>query len=142
MAMALLRSLVGQHPRSWRIESSGTWAADGEPASGNAILALRGRGLDLSGHQARRVSRTLLEPFQLILVMERNHKEALGIEFPDLRPRIYLLSEMVDQVFDVDDPYGSGLDDYLATARELEGLLSKGLPKIEELSRHAAHPNE
>lgn len=131
MAMALLRSLA---PGDWRIASAGTWAMNGQPASYNAELAMEARGLDLSQHQAQRVTRQLLASYALVLVMERNHKEALRLEFPEFKNRIYLLSEMIDQWFDVADPYGSDLADYQATARELEGILKKGYSMIESLS--------
>lgn len=132
MAMTIMRSLAND---SWRIESAGTWAVNGQPASYNAELAMQELGLDLSQHQAQRVTRELLAGFSLVLVMERNHKEALRIEFPEFKNRIYLLSEMIDQYFDVADPYGSDLADYRATARELAGILKKGYAQIEDLSR-------
>jgi protein-tyrosine phosphatase len=67
--------------------------------------------------------------------MERSHKEALSVEFPDLAKRIYLLSEMAGATHDVHDPYGGSIADYRDTARELESLLEKGFDHIVRLAQ-------
>ena len=61
------------------------------------------------------------------------HKEALRAEFPDFSNRIFMLSEMIDQTFDVADPIGRPLSDYEKTAIEIERLISSGFNRIQEL---------
>ncbi len=71
----------------------------------------------------------------LILVMERGHKEALSVEFPSARKKIYLLSKAVDdQEYDIPDPLKSGQAiDVLAA--DISELIERGYPKIIELAK-------
>lgn len=134
MAMGLLRAKVEPQGTQWVIASAGTWGFDGDPAAMNAQLAMSEKGIDISEHRSRQVTHEMMAEFNLILTMERGHKEALQIEFPALASRVYLLSEMVDSRFDIDDPMGGSLDDFMETANELEQLISDGFERILELS--------
>jgi protein arginine phosphatase len=134
LAAGLMMAKIGQEDAGWRIESAGTWAPEGEPAAVNTLLALARRGIDFRMHRARGVTRELLESFQLILTMERNHKEAIQAEFPNIARRVFLLSEMIDQNFNISDPMGSPSAEFESTARDLDQILSKGWDKIEQLS--------
>jgi protein-tyrosine-phosphatase len=134
MAEALFRAKLDASQVDWRIESAGTWAPDGEPAAEKTLQVLRDRGVDLSRHRSRSVSRALLSQFNLILTMERGHKEALQAEFPELARRVYLLSEMVGRIHDIRDPVGGIPADFQDTANELERILSKGFEKISQLA--------
>lgn len=134
MASGLLIRLLGVEAAQWRIESAGTWALDGQPPSRRSLQVLESRGVTLSGHRARTVSHSLLASFNLILVMESGHKEALSVEFPDLAGKIYLLSEMAGEEVDIADPMGGSLLDFEAAAAEMERLLSLGLERIRELA--------
>jgi protein-tyrosine phosphatase len=137
MAGTLLRSKVATLPyaTSWRIDSAGVWTEPGNQASENAQMVLKEYwGLDLSAHRSQCVSRDLLHQFDLVLVMELGHKEALQVEFPELASRIYLLYEMVGLNEEVRDPYGGTMADYQDTARELDQILTKGIERIIRLS--------
>src|SRR5438105_3004745 len=89
IAAALFKDMLinsGQ-AEGWRVESAGTWAQDGLPASGAAQRVMRELNIDLSQHRSRCVTRDLLAGFDLILVMEHGHKEALCVEFPAVADR-------------------------------------------------------
>jgi protein-tyrosine-phosphatase len=136
MAMALFRKKLAEHgEQGWRVESAGTWAYEGQQASEGSVIAMSRRGLDLATHLSRRVDHEMLASFDLILTMERNHKEALRIEFPDLAERIMLLSEPAGGRADVRDPFGRNLQDYENTAMEIDHLLDRGYDQIVELAR-------
>ncbi len=133
MAAALFSARLksdGLHPEQWLVDSAGTWAYDGQSASQNAILAMQKRGLDIRSHRSKTVSSYLLEMFDLILVMEPGHKEALQVEFPHLASRIYLLSEMAGEHLPIEDPYGAALEEYEKTADEMDAFIERGLPRI------------
>ncbi len=132
MAMALLRARLGRDEvrRDWQVESAGTWAAEGRPASAFAIEEMARRGLDLSTHRAHRVTTELVAEADLVLVMETNHAEALKLAFPEHAHKVYLLSEMVGKRYDIDDPYGGTREEHAAIARELEGLIEAGYERI------------
>lgn len=134
MAMALFKSKVDNDGLNWRIESAGTWAMDGNAASTNSQHVLFEFGIDLSHHTSRSVEHILLDEFDLILVMEQGHKEALKVEFSSISDRVFLLYEMIGIKKDVHDPYGGRLVDYVETADEINQILSAGIAKIIEIA--------
>jgi len=135
MAEGLLKSKVSGEVDDWRIESAGTWTINGEPAALNARIAMQEMGIEIDDHRSRIINPGIIDEFSLIITMERGHKEALRIEFPQVASRVYLLSEMVGKSFDIVDPIGGPLVDFQTTAREIDQLLSQGFNRIEELSR-------
>lgn len=134
MAEALLRALLGEAAVDWRIESAGTWALDGEQAAPRAIKVLKTRGIDLSQHRSRVVDPNMLNQSRLVLVMEKGHKEALQVEFPRYAHKVFLLSEMVGEDFEIKDPIGRSTADFEKTAVELEGIFERSLGMIAQLS--------
>ena len=103
------------------MSSAGTGAWDGAPASEGAYLVGLERGLDLSGHRARLLTRELVEGADLILTMARHHRarvDELGGE-----GRVFVLGEYAGQGGDeVSDPFGGDLGIYRDTCQELESL--------------------
>ncbi len=132
MAEALFKRTVEDRlaGQDWRVESAGTWAEEGLPASKNSIVAMLDRGIDITAHRSKRVRAELLQSFDVILTMEANHKEALQVEFSNLSDRIHMLSELVGKAQDIVDPLGMPLAAYEETAQEIERLLDKGFKKI------------
>ena len=134
MAMGLLRSMVEDSSDQWKIESAGVWDMDGQQVAANTQLILKERGIDLNDHTSRNVSGTMLSEFNLVLVMEDIHKEVLKLAFPEYTDRIYMLSEMVGEFYDIVDPIGGSLADFEETALEMERILTEGFEKISILS--------
>ena len=134
MAMGLLRSMVEDSSDQWKIESSGVWDMGDQPAALNTQLVLQERGIDLNDHASRTITGTMLSEFNLVLVMEDNHKEVLKLAFPEYTDRIYMLSEMVGKIFDIVDPIGRSLADFEETALEMERILTEGFEKISILA--------
>lgn len=135
MAMGLLRFMVSEQKEDWCIQSAGTWAVDGEPAAVKTQQVLIEKGIDISQHRSHQVSEEMLKSFQLILTMEQGHKEALRIEFPETASRVFLLSEMIDQVFDIRDPIRGPLIGFRETLRDIDYILSTGFEKISTLAK-------
>lgn len=136
--MGLLQARVADISAPWKIESAGTWAIPDQPAASNTRKILLELGQDISDHHSRIVTLKILWAFNLILVMERGHKEALRVEFPQVAGRVYLLSEMIDKNYEIDDPVGGSLDDYRSTARLIERILDEGFETISRLSSDPA----
>lgn len=125
---------MGLDVSQWQVESAGTWAEEGYPASRNSEVAMNQRGLDLSNHRSRIVTADMLARFNLILVMESNHKEALYLEFPALAERIFMLSEMAGKVKSIDDPIGKDLSEYQKCADEIQNWIELGWDNILRLA--------
>lgn len=129
MAMGLFRKKVGDL-EGWRIESAGTWTVEGQPAASYTQLVLQRRGIDIQDHRSSPVDRGLLAQYNLILTMESGHKEALKVEFPEFADRVFLLSEMIGDVYSIPDPMGRSIDDFEETAGELEQIFEQGFDNI------------
>ena len=135
MAMVLLRKHVQDLglDEEWRVDSAGTWAEEGVPATDNAVLTMEERGLNIAEHRSRKVTREMMLAYDLVLVMVSNHKEALHVEFPDQAHKVFLMSEMVGEDWDVDDPIGMPMEEYRATAEMIERIIKEGWGRIVEL---------
>ncbi len=132
MAVGLLKNILQEKgiEGDWRVESAGTWGLDGEPPATGSLAVMAIKGIDISDHRARSVDRDLLESFDLILTMERGQKESMQLEFPQAAQRIFLLSEMVNKMSDVNDPYGGVYLEYVEAAEEIKGYIINGLDRI------------
>lgn len=132
MAAALFNAKVHRAGDAGKLiaRSAGTWALEHQPASGHAITVMAQRGIDLSQHRGRTVTRQDLADADVVIVMTRSHRDALTAEFPECRAKLHLMSELKDRTFDIEDPYGGLLSEYQATAQELETLIETGYEKI------------
>jgi protein-tyrosine phosphatase len=119
--------------RGWdhvRVDSAGTSASWGAPASEGSRAAATEVGLDLSGHRSQPVTSELVQSADIILAMTPNHVEAVEAMGEDTK--VSLLSEFIDGPEagePIADPVGGGPDEYAETrdriARAIEGLLTR-----------------
>ncbi len=139
MAVGLLKAAVAaadpDHLDDWRVESAGVWAHVGYPPAANTLLTLRKRGVDLDEHGSRPITLDLMQEFNLVLTMEGGQKEALQAAFPDQAAKVYMVTELMGQKYDIDDPVGGPLRDFEETASELEYIFRTQLDKIRSLSQ-------
>lgn len=132
LAAALLeRALSGRGIEGLHVSSAGTGAWEGAPVSEGAYLVGLERGLDLSGHRARLLTRELVDEADLILTMARHHRarvDELGGE-----GRVFVLGEYAGRDGDdaeVSDPFGGDLAVYRDTSTELEALIDSAVERI------------
>jgi protein-tyrosine-phosphatase len=138
LAEALMRRALEQRDLA-RIDvlSAGTGAWDGAPASEGAYLVGLERGLDLSGHRARLLTRELVEDADLVLTMARHHRarvDELGGE-----GRVHVLGEYAGREGDdaeVSDPFGGDLDVYRETCRQLEAFIEDVAKRVVNEEQH------
>ena len=123
----------------WAVGSAGTWTKPGLLAPPITVQVAKVFGLEgIEAHTTRQIDNNLINAYQLIIVMENNHKEAILTEFPEVDGRLYTLAELATGVtYDVPDPAYPGIDPE-DVGRELKGLIDRGKKKIMELARHAA----
>lgn len=106
-----------------RVGSAGIMTGGGAPASPEAVVVMRERGLDLSGHVSRPLSRELVQDADLILTMTRGHLEGLLTLVPDARDRAGLL----DVEGDIEDPIGQSIEVYREVADRMVVCLDQVL---------------
>jgi protein-tyrosine-phosphatase len=93
----------------WSIDSAGTWTLPGQPVPAAVQQAAEKRGIHLDEYRSKLVDAGLLADFDLILVMESGHKEALAVEFPAAACKTFLLSDVADGIaYNVPDPAATG----------------------------------
>ncbi len=144
MAEALLKSLVKQRGEAsrWQIESAGTWTEPGRPATQLSQRVMQMRNIDLSAHRSRSIDADLLRKASIVLVMTRNQLEAIQAEFPATQHKVWLMSQLIDRNFDIEDPYGGSLEEYELCATDLQNILTDGYDRLVELlnqTRPARH---
>jgi len=135
LAAALFRARLAADGRGgWDVDSAGTWTKAGQPVPVEMVRAAAKFGLHLEDHLSQEVSADLLSRFNLVLVMERGHKEALDQEFPFASEKTHLLSQAVDRMeYDIPDPLRSGQElDVLVS--DLHKLIARGVDSIYELA--------
>jgi len=102
MAEGLLRHGLGPM-RGARVASAGLGALEGRPADPLAVELLAERGIDISAHRARQLTPELLSSFELVLVMEDEHRREIQRLAPSARGRVHRIGKFGE--FDIADPY-------------------------------------
>jgi protein-tyrosine-phosphatase len=107
LAAALFEKRLKQEGQSegWTIGSAGTWVEGVSGAHPTAIIEADKMGIDLRPHTTREVTYAMIEAADIVVVMAHGQKEALTCEFPSLRSKILMLSELSSgSEIDVPDP--------------------------------------
>ena len=94
MAQVLLQHRLDQAGVPATVSSAGELRS-GIPAADGSLRAMAARGLDLSGHRSRTVTRRHLEDADLVLAMARRHVREAAIANPGAWPRTFTLKELV-----------------------------------------------
>ena len=128
MAAALFNKIAVERNLDVRIESAGLFAVEGEPASSEAVIAMKKYGIDLLGHHAQPINTELLEKSDLILTMTAAHKMVLE---PSAQGKTFTLCEYAGIDGDIDDPYGGDTEEYENCAQQLYAALERVADKIE-----------
>jgi protein-tyrosine phosphatase len=141
MAAAALREALGVEASRIQVNSAGTAAWEGQPATEMAIEVVRRSGLDLSSHRSRRVTPELARAADWVLVMERAHLasvRALGAE-PDRSRVLSEWPEPGEPDLPVVDPFGGSLEAYEECWRRIRRHTERiAQPLIESLRSRSA----
>ena len=133
MAAAIMNKLAIENGLDVRIESAGLFAAEGEPASPEAIEALKKYDIDLSDHRSQQITPELIEKSDLIITMTEAHKFVLQDVAKEKTVTVCELAGLDDEI---DDPFGGDLEDYIETADKLYIALTQISDKLEEIQNN------
>lgn len=122
MAAALFNKISVEKNLDVRIESAGLYALEGEPASNEAVIAMKKYDIDLLGHHAQAINTELIEKSDLILTMTKAHKVVLENVAKD---KVFTLCEYAGLNGDIVDPYGGDVEEYEECAEKLFIALEK-----------------
>lgn len=117
MAEALLRHALDADPEpllSLKITSAGISSFDGDPASGNALKAVKKVGLDITKHKSKTLNTNLVKKSFAIFCMTQSHRLVIDVEFGNIAKNVYLFKELMggNRGFDIPDPFGLNLPEY------------------------------
>ncbi len=111
----------------WEVTSAGTWVTIPMAPTKEAYVEAQKRGLFLGQRLSKSIESLQVSSFDLIVVMEKGHKEALMTEFPKLKEKIFLLSELGGNIgYSIPDPYISG-ESTISIAAEIEEKIKENL---------------
>jgi protein-tyrosine-phosphatase len=96
------------------VTSAGTHAFDGGPASSPGVAAMAARGLDLSRHRSRPVTKALIRRADRVVCMTAGHRASVLDLVPEAADKTQTLGD------DVPDPLGGSLEYYEAVAALIE----------------------
>ena len=122
------------------VDSAGTFACEGQAPTDKAEMALERLGIEMGRHKAKQVSEELVEWADAILVMEAAHVEQMEAMFPSYEGKISTMIGYANGVYgfpgdtgyDIADPYGEPLDEYVQCARQLKTIIYKIIENIEK----------
>ncbi|MEC5317859.1 protein tyrosine phosphatase [Brenneria populi subsp. brevivirga] len=102
-----------------RIASAGLGALVGKPADATAAEIASQHGLSLDGHSAQQLTSSLCRRYDLILVMEKGHIDAVGRIAPEVRGKTMLFGHWLNQQ-EIADPYRKSREAFEFVYSQLE----------------------
>lgn len=110
MAEGLLKLMLEKRGiHGVQVESAGTTGLEGQGADGLAVTTCRKKGIDLTGHRARVLTKEMIQENDIVVVMDISHMESVLEMDPVAVPKTFLLTEFTKNKRQHDfiaDPYG------------------------------------
>jgi len=142
LAVAALRAELGGDAGAIELDSAGTAAAAGEPASAGSLRVAAAAGFDLSRHRSKPLTRGIVLDADLVFVMSPSHRaavESLGAP----RERVHVLSEWPapgDPGSPVFDPFGASIEAYEECWRRIRLHARRIAPHVRQALRERPLP--
>lgn len=110
------------------VTSAGIAAMAGGRAAEEAIETMKVRGLDLLAHETQPLSDRIVRFADVILTMTRGHRDAILAQWPEARPRAFLLS---GDCGDISDPIGGPAELYRRCAEQIDNHLAEWIERFD-----------
>ena len=107
-AQILLNKMYACQSDSWQIVSAGTHAQVGAPMHPNMAQLLLAMGITGLAHKAQLIDADLVAQSDMVVTMERSHKEFLRSNYPTSKGKIFMFAGTED----VPDPLGQPKREY------------------------------
>jgi len=135
MAQGLFKNMLREEGiKDVKVSSAGIDALPSFAIYGVLEKVLKEEDIEISNHKPTRVTPQIVKDANLILVMEKRHKEAILEMAPEVKNRVFLLKEFAGEKknLDIPDPIGQPEEAYRSRLQEIKGYLLKILKKIKE----------
>jgi len=115
---------------SWQgsVHSAGIGALVNHPADENTQAMMLAKDIDLSVHRAKQLTLEHLRQADLVLVMEKHHRQAVLDLDPTARGKTFLLGHWINT--EIPDPYRRGEEAHAEALRLIELAISPWLEKL------------
>lgn len=130
MAAALMNKIASENDIDAISESAGIFATPGQPASENAIIAMKDYGIDLSDHVSRQITDDLVTEADLVLTMTEGHKMLTAGIAPE---KTFTICEFAGYEGEISDPFGGDVEEYKSVAGEIYDCLTDIAEKIVDI---------
>lgn len=136
MAEWLFRDLLEKRGLQDKInvESAGVFAANGEPASMQAIEAMERQSIDISNHKSRQLTKEMLDKADVVLAMTNRHKRAIKSINSNVVSKTFTLTEYAyedkSKHTEIMDPYGAPVEVYEKSLLEIKNALINIIEKL------------
>lgn len=145
MGAALLRHALAAQPEPLsRIEvsSAGVASRNGDPASANAVAAMKKVGIDISGHSSRRLTQQMLDESLMVLCMTESHRDMIELSAEPVPTRLHLFREFEGaKPQEIADPYGQSLGAYEASRDEMVAAIPSIIAHLAKLPPELLGPS-
>ena len=109
------------------VDSAGLSAMVDYEADATGQAVARGRGIDMSEHKAKQVTRSLIGQSDLILVMDDEHLSRLHRKYPDSRGKSFKLGKLKGDK-NIVDPYLKSQSFFELVFNEIDEAVETWLP--------------
>lgn len=139
MAEGFLRTTLRRRfgDRAPTVASAGTTGWEGSGAMPESVEAAEERGVDISGHVARRLTRGDVFDADVVVAMAAEHRDAVSRAMPEAADRTFTLKELVRLLEALPPPTGplgpDDLPDRVAGAEEVRRGGFHGNPHDEDI---------
>jgi len=133
MAQGLFKKMLKEKGiENVKVSSAGIAALPSFAIYGVLEEVLKEEGIEISNHKPTQITPQIVRDADLILVMERRHKEAILEMAPEVENRVFLLKEFAGEKenLDIPDPIGQPEEVYRKRLEEIKEYLLKILEKI------------
>lgn len=110
------------------VHSAGIGALVNHPADENTQAMMLAKDIDLSAHRAKQLTLEHLRQADLVLVMEKHHRQAVLDLDPTARGKTFLLGHWINT--EIPDPYRRGEEAHAEALRLIELAISPWLEKL------------
>ncbi len=137
MGEGLLKDLIKKEGiQQISISSAGTRGLEGEGAASSAVKVCKERGIDISAHVAKKITKEMIQENDLILTMEIDHWQKVVALVPEAQDKVRLLSRYKEKgkelSEEVPDPYGRRKRDYINCFEQMEVYIKNLVKKLME----------
>ena len=110
------------------VHSAGIGALVDHAADESTQALMQAQGINLETHRARQLTVEILRDADLVLVMERHHRQAVLDMYPAARGKTYLLGHWRNS--EIADPYRRGREAHAESLRLIELAVESWLEKL------------